>query len=72
MSITESRIKAIEDRLDELEKQQGSVCGCNRGNKEERGEEWYDNLKLESSKIRDKNYKKVEQYLLEETEKLTA
>lgn len=40
--------------------------------KEERGEEWYDNLKLESSKIRDKNYKKVEQYLLEETEKLTA
>ena len=40
--------------------------------KEERGEEWYDNLKLESSKIRDKNYKKVEQYLLEETEKLTV
>ena len=27
-----------EDRLDELEKQQGSVCGCNRGNKE-RGED---------------------------------
>ena len=40
--------------------------------KEQRWEERYDNLKLESNKIRDKNYKKVEQYLLEETEKLTT
>ena len=39
--------------------------------KEYRWEEWYDNLKLESNKTRDKNYKKVETYLLEKTAELT-
>ena len=39
--------------------------------KETRGAERYDNLKLEANKTRDKDYDKVQKYLLEETEKLT-
>ena len=37
----------------------------------ERGQTWYDNLKLESHKLRDKDYDRVRNYLLTETEKLT-
>lgn len=37
----------------------------------ERGQTWYDNLKLEAHQIRDKDYNKVREYLLAETEKLT-
>ena len=36
-----------------------------------RWQERYDNLKAKSKQIRDKDYNKVKQYLLEETEKLT-
>lgn len=37
----------------------------------ERGQTWYDNLKLEAHQIRDKDYDKVKKDLLAETEKLT-
>lgn len=37
----------------------------------ERWQERYDNLKAKSKEIRDKDYSKVEKYLLEETKKLT-
>ena len=38
---------------------------------EKRGREWYDTLKAKAKWIRDKDYDKVEKYLIEETEKLT-
>ena len=37
----------------------------------QRGEERYNNLKTKSKQVRDKDYDKVKQYLLDETEKLT-
>ena len=39
--------------------------------KEYRWQERYDNLRAKSKEIRDKDYDKVQTYLLEETKKLT-
>ena len=37
----------------------------------QRGVERYNNLKAKSKQVRDKDYDRVKQYLLDETEKLT-
>jgi predicted restriction endonuclease len=39
--------------------------------KELRGEEWYNNLRFKAKQKRDKDYEKVERYLIDETKKLT-
>jgi hypothetical protein len=38
---------------------------------ETRGREWYDNLKAKAKGVRDKDYDKIEKYLVEETKRLT-
>jgi hypothetical protein len=38
----------------------------------ERGQERFDNLKQKANKLRDKNYEKIHDYLIEETKKLTS
>lgn len=38
----------------------------------ERWQERYDRLKFKTKQVRDKDYEKVEQYLIAETEKLTS
>jgi hypothetical protein len=38
---------------------------------EKRGRDRYDRLKLKTKSLRDKDYDKVEKYLIEETKKLT-
>lgn len=37
----------------------------------QRGQERYDRLKAKANQVRDKDYDKVEKYLVEETKKLT-
>ena len=37
----------------------------------ERGRDWYDKLKLKANQVRDKDYKKVKDYLVEKTKELT-